>query len=90
MLAAKIVRTGMKPLAPYCVVKIETVLSGFSIEIPRGERERILVFQLKNGTYRLVDDFLGPSEINDVRMQSGQIQYLNARKRVILSRPMSK
>ena len=67
-----------------------TVLSGFSIEIPRGERERILVFQLKNGTYRLLDDFLGPSEINEVLMQSGQIRYLDARKQVILSRPILK
>jgi len=67
-----------------------TVLSGFAIEIPRAERERILVFQLKNGRYRLVDDFVGPEEVMEVRLQNGQIQYLNARQQVVLSRPIEK
>jgi hypothetical protein len=65
-----------------------TTLTGFAVEIPRGERERILVFQLKNGTYRLVDDFLGPEDVMELRVQGGQIQYLNARQQVILTRPL--
>src|SRR5437867_2225591 len=31
-----------------------SALSGFAIEIPRAERERIVVFQLKNGNHRLL------------------------------------
>ena len=67
-----------------------TVLSGFSIEIPRGERERVIVFQFKKDTYKLLDDFLGPSDIMEVRLAGTQIQYLNARQQVILSRPVLK
>src|SRR5438132_8339325 len=40
-----------------------SVLSGFAIEIPRAERERIVVFQLKNRSYRLIDDFLAPAGV---------------------------
>ena len=67
-----------------------TVLSGFSIEIPRGERERVIVFQFKKDSYKLLDDFLGPSDVMEMRVQSGQIQYLNARQQLILSRPVAK
>jgi hypothetical protein len=66
-----------------------TTLSGFAIEIPRAERERILVFQSKNGKYRLVDDFVGPEEVMEVKLQAGQLQYLNARKQVVMTRPVS-
>src|SRR6185295_8755685 len=48
-----------------------TVLSGFSIEIPRAERERVLVFQIKKDSYKLLDDFLGPSDIMEMRVQGG-------------------
>ena len=65
-----------------------TVITGFSIEIPRGELERVIVFQSKKDSYKLLDDFLGPSDIMEVRMQGGQVQYLNARQQVVMSRPM--
>jgi hypothetical protein len=67
-----------------------TLLSGFSIEIPRGERERVILFQFKKNTYKLLDDFLGPSDIMEVRVKGGQIEYLDARQQVILSRPVLK
>jgi hypothetical protein len=66
-----------------------TVISGFSIEIPRGERERIVVFQLKNGSYRLLDDFLGPADVMEVQLVSGKLQFLNGRKQVMMTRPVS-
>lgn len=56
-----------------------TVITGFSIEIPRGERERILVFQLKNETYRLMDDFLGPVDVMKVELKNRQLIYFDMR-----------
>jgi hypothetical protein len=66
-----------------------SVLTGFSIEIPRADRERIIVFQLKNGSYRLLDDFVGPSDIMKVRLGSGQLQYYNAGQKLVLTRAVS-
>jgi len=67
-----------------------SVLSGFAIEIPRAERERIVVFQFKGGGYRLLDDFLGPEQIAEVKLQSGEIQYFNAQHKLVLSRARRK
>jgi len=66
-----------------------TVLNGFSIEIPRADRERIIVYQLKNGTYKLLDDFVGPSDIMEVRLGSGQLRYYNAGQKLVLTRALS-
>src|SRR4051812_46007284 len=52
-----------------------TVLSGFSIEIPRAERERIVVFQLKDGSYRLLDDFRGPPDVEKFELKNRQLIY---------------
>ena len=67
-----------------------SVLSGFAIEIPRAERERILVFQLKNGRYRLMDDFLGPTDVMEVQLQAGQLRYYNARRQLLVTRAVSR
>ena len=37
-----------------------SVLMGFSVEIPRANKERYFVFQGKDGVYTLVDDFVNP------------------------------
>ena|SRR5258706_2279406 len=66
-----------------------SVLSGFAIEVPRAERERIVVFQLKNGSYRLLDDFLGPKDVMEVQLQAGQLRYYNGRKQIVVTRAMS-
>ncbi|HEV8291710.1 MAG TPA: hypothetical protein VGP94_07285 [Tepidisphaeraceae bacterium] len=65
-----------------------STLTGFAIEIPRLDRERIIVFQPKNGAYKLLDDFLGPPDIMEVRVQNGQLRYLDARQQLVLSRPI--
>jgi len=66
-----------------------TVLAGFSIEIPRADRERIIVYQLRNGTYTLLDDFIGPSNISEVRLQSGQLTYHDPQGKLLLTRPLA-
>ncbi len=65
------------------------MLSGFAIEVPRAERERIVVFQLKNNAYKLLDDFLGPSEVAEVQLQSGQLRYYNGQKQILVTRAVS-
>jgi hypothetical protein len=37
-----------------------SVLMGFSVEIPRANKERYFVFRGKDGVYTLVDDFVHP------------------------------
>ena len=37
-----------------------SVLMGFSVEVPRANKERYFVFQGKHGVYTLVDDFVHP------------------------------
>lgn len=37
-----------------------SVLMGFSVEVPRANKERYFVFQGKDGVYTLVDDFVYP------------------------------
>jgi hypothetical protein len=37
-----------------------SVLMGFSVEIPRANKERYFVFQGRDGVYTLVDDFVHP------------------------------
>jgi hypothetical protein len=64
-----------------------SVLSGFAIEIPRGERERIVVFQLKKGSSRLIDDFLGPSDVTEVRVQGRDLRYYNSAGQLLNTRP---
>ena len=65
-----------------------SVLSGFAIEIPRAERERILVFQLKNGNYKLLDDFLGP-RVMKVELGNGRLNYYDLRGKILLTRPVA-
>lgn len=63
-----------------------SVLVGFSIEIPRSERERIVVFRLKEGSCRLVDDFVGPAGVEKVEMKNGQLSYIDTRGKVLVTR----
>jgi hypothetical protein len=66
-----------------------TTLTGFAVEIPRADQERIIVFQLKNGSYRLLDDLLGPADVMELRLAGGRLEYLNGRQQVVLTRPLS-
>jgi len=65
-----------------------TILAGFSIEIPRANQERIIVYQLKGNGYVLLDDFVGSPEISEVRLQTGQLTYHDERGKLILTRPL--
>ena len=65
------------------------VLAGFSIEIPRADRERIIVYQLRNGIYRLLDDFTGPTDTSEVRLQGGQLTYHDPQGKLVVSRPLT-
>ncbi|HEV8607334.1 MAG TPA: hypothetical protein VGQ99_18500 [Tepidisphaeraceae bacterium] len=64
------------------------ILTGFSIEIPRADRERIIVYQLKSGTFTLLDDFTGPPDISEARLQNRQLSYYDMQGKLILSRPL--
>jgi hypothetical protein len=66
-----------------------SVLTACSIEIPRAERERIIVFQLKNGSYKLLDDFVGPAGVMEVQLVAGQLRYLDGRKQIVTTRAVS-
>jgi hypothetical protein len=68
-----------------------TALEGFSIEIPRADKDRVLVFRRDNGSYTLIDDFVTPSEagIGQVREQAGRLVYCSIDGKPLLSRPHS-
>jgi hypothetical protein len=54
-----------------------STLEGFSVEIPRAGKDRVLVFRGSNGRYSLVDDFVVSSDqgIMEVREKAGQLLY---------------
>jgi len=40
-----------------------------------------VVFQLKNNAYKLLDDFLGPSEVAEVQLQAGSCGITTGKSR---------
>src|SRR5215212_2920690 len=65
----------------YKVRKLETSMpemgAAFAIEIPRGNQDRIILFQyhLKGARWVLIDDFVGPPGIMDIRSKGGELQF---------------
>lgn len=66
------------------------VLELSSVEIPRAEKNRYLVFEEKNGFFTLVDDFVAPSdpEIMQVREENGLLVYSTRNGQRVLTRPV--
>ena len=66
-----------------------TVIMGFSVEIPRSQKERYFVFQGIDGKYRLVDDFVADeaSGIGRVTEENGTLVYSTVGGEKILTRP---
>jgi hypothetical protein len=52
-------------------------LAGFAVEIPRANKDRVLVFRGRNGAYTLIDDFVtaGDQGIMQVREDGGRLVY---------------
>jgi hypothetical protein len=71
-----------------------SILAGFSVEIPRANKERVLVFRGRNGIYTLIDDFLTAkvevdSKIMAVSLQSGSLLYSSLEGKEVLRRPLA-
>jgi hypothetical protein len=64
-----------------------STLEGFAIEIPRANKDRVLVFRGRGGRYTLLDDFVTASDqgIKQVREQAGQLVYTTFDGRSITS-----
>jgi hypothetical protein len=68
-----------------------TSLDVYLIEIPRADKDRVLVFRGRNGRYALVDDFVAASEppITQVRESGGRLLYCGPDDEPLLSRPLA-
>lgn len=66
-----------------------TILAAFSVEIPRADKDRMLVFRGRGAMYRLIDDFVCSSKdgIMQVRREDGHLVYSNFEGKQILNRP---
>ena len=66
-----------------------TVLAAFSVEIPRAEKERVLVFRGRGEVYTLIDDFVASAgeRIMQVRTEGGRLVYSGLDGKPILVRP---
>jgi hypothetical protein len=55
----------------------ENSLDGFSIEIPRTDKDRYVTFRLESGKYVLIDDFVGPGMplLTRVRQENNTLVY---------------
>jgi hypothetical protein len=67
-----------------------SVLMGFSVEIPRAQKERCFAFRGVNGKYRLIDDFVAPDtpSIGRFSEENGTLVYSTASGERIVSRPL--
>jgi hypothetical protein len=67
-----------------------SVLMGFSVEIPRAQKDRYFAFRGVNGKYRLIDDFVAPEmpSLGRVTEENGALVYSTANGERILSRPL--
>ena len=66
----------------YRVRKLETssmpeMSAAFAIEIPRANQDRVILFryQLQGARWVLIDDFVGPPGVMDVRLKGGELQF---------------
>jgi hypothetical protein len=60
-----------------------------SVEIPSAEKNRYFVFEERNGSFTLVDDFVAPNDpdIMQVREESGALVYSTRKGQRVLTRP---
>jgi hypothetical protein len=68
-----------------------TVLAAFSVEIPRADEERVLVYRGRGEVYTLIDDFVasGDGKIMQVRQEGGQLVYSDLDGKQVLVRPLA-
>ncbi len=61
-----------------------------SVEIPRANKDRYLIFEVRNGSYALIDDFVSPSvpQIERVTEESGVLIYSTRSGQNVLTRPV--
>lgn len=67
------------------------VLELSSVEIPRADKNRYLLYEERNGSYTLIDDFIAPSalEIVRVREDKGVLIYSTRSGQSVLTRPVT-
>jgi hypothetical protein len=70
---------------------VGNVLELSSVEIPRADKNRYLVFEEHHGSYTLIDDFVAPSdpEIMQVREEKGFLIYSTRSGQRVLTRPVT-
>ena len=67
-----------------------SVLMGFSVEIPRANKERYFVFRGKDGVYALVDDFVHPDAaglLHAVTRRGNDLVFTSIAGKEVLVRP---
>jgi hypothetical protein len=67
-----------------------TVLMGFSVEIPRAEKDRCFAFRGVNGKFELIDDFVAPDtpSIQRVSIEDRTLVYSTLNGQRVLTRPL--
>ena len=62
-----------------------------SVEIPRAGKNRYLLFEERNGSYTLIDDFVAPNvpEIMRAREENGVLMYSTRNDERVLTRPVN-
>lgn len=71
-----------------------SILAGFSVEVPRADKGRVLVFRCRDGLYTLIDDFVtaevaGGPKIMAVGLQGGSLLYSSLEGKELLRRPLA-
>jgi hypothetical protein len=67
-----------------------SVLTGFSVEVPRASSERYFVFQGKSGVYTLIDDFAHPDSaglLHHVARRGNDLVFTSIAGKEALTRP---
>jgi hypothetical protein len=70
------------------IQKGEGDLNGFSIEIPRADKNRYFIFRNVHGSYLFVDDFQSDTGIQTVREERGKLVYYTPSGQANLTRPI--
>ena len=68
-----------------------TGLAGYSVEVPRADKERVLVFRGCDDAYTLIDDFVcsAVERIMQVRREGGRLIYSSLEGKQVLVRPFT-
>jgi hypothetical protein len=67
-----------------------TPISGVTIEIPRTEKDRVLLFRERGGRLELVDDFVSEAPIASAREEDGYYRFFDGAGKESLRRPVKK